>query len=572
MVETSWETEKGGTGERDYAALSYTWGSPKPQAKIEIDGRPFYITQNLDLALRHLRLRRKELKLWADSICINQEDVEERNQHVRQMREIYSAAKETTIFIGEATEGSDVLFNAILDAKYQISIAKTKNEVVKSIRKASGLNRKELIELALHVLWRPYWKRMWVFQEIVVSHNPWVQCGTAKVPWEDLCQSLIAILDVFSKTWGSGYGNEPQRRLEDMYWERRAYRHAQGYGQSPPRWDIASGHEFEGRMKLLDLLVTKRGSEASDSRDMVFALAGIAEKPKNWDPLTITYEKSPALVYMGVVKYLLDHDGSYEVLSQAGPNYHNSNEKHKLPTWVPDWRFKSHPSRKIVDWVPPLPSSKNFVQSNHIFLEEYGILVCIGNKFETVFSIGDTVEEIKPPPDSLDRVTWDNKWYRRKMIEHGVLSDPSTKLGTVNQLFTHSHPLTYERKLAKTKGGILCLVPRETEVGDAICQFTGSRVPFILRPLKAEDWKQEGPSVWSKFAGKLKSWLFGSDSSDSYPDIINTAISEGLHAENIENDCLLIQHYKFIGECYVDGLMSGIAPGKEERKIAFALH
>jgi hypothetical protein len=301
VIETSWAKEKSGPTSRGYMALSYTWGSPKPQAKIEIDGRPFYITKNLELALRHLRSRRMELKLWADSICINQEDVEERNQHVRQMRAIYSAANETTIFLGEATEGSDVLFNAIKESKFQISIAKTKNEVVKSLVKASGLKRKELIEVALQILWRPYWKRMWVFQEIVVSHNPWVQCGAVRVPWEDVCQSLIAILDVFSTTWGAGYGNEPQRRLEDMYWERRAYRHAKGYDQNHPGWDMASGHEFQGRMKLLDLLVTKRGSEATDSRDMVFAVAGIAEKPNHWHPLSITYEKSPALVYMGYV-------------------------------------------------------------------------------------------------------------------------------------------------------------------------------------------------------------------------------------------------------------------------------
>jgi len=245
-----------------------------------------------------MRLQRKELRLWADSICINQDDVEERNQHVRQMRDIYSAAEQTTIFLGEATEASDIVLHAIKDAKHELSEAKTRNAVVKSLMKVSGLRRTELAAKALQVLWRPYWMRMWIFQEIVVSHNPWVQCGSVRVPWDDFCQAMVALLHSDSNQFGAGYGIEPKRRLEDIFWERRSWRHAQGVVQSVPNWDMASGHEFENRMNLLDLLVTKRGSEASDSRDMVFAISGIATKPKEWDPVSITYEKSPALVYM----------------------------------------------------------------------------------------------------------------------------------------------------------------------------------------------------------------------------------------------------------------------------------
>ena len=89
-----------------------------------------------------------------------------------------------------------------------------------------------------------------------------------------------------------------RNRLENIYWERRAYKHAQGLVQRAPSWNMASSHEYEGRMKLLDLLVTKQGSEATDSRDMVFAVSGVATKPKSWSQLSITYEKSPVDVFM----------------------------------------------------------------------------------------------------------------------------------------------------------------------------------------------------------------------------------------------------------------------------------
>jgi hypothetical protein len=130
-------------------------------------------------------------------------DTEERNRHVRQMRSIYSAANETTIFLGEATEGSDALLHAMDHAKVEIALATTKNAVVKSLMNTSGLSKSELVEKAFEILWRRYWRRIWIFQEIFVSDNPWVQCGRVKVPWELFCQALIALFHSDVKQWGA---------------------------------------------------------------------------------------------------------------------------------------------------------------------------------------------------------------------------------------------------------------------------------------------------------------------------------------------------------------------------------
>jgi hypothetical protein len=301
VVETTWSAERAqNAAGKGYLALSYTWGDLSQKSRIEIDGRHFQVTKNLECSLRHLRLERSVTRLWADSVCINQEDVEERNLHVSQMRDIYNAATQTTIFLGEATEGSDALLGAIQNAAGSISEAATRSAVLASLVKVSGMRKLDLQKEALNILWRSYWKRIWIFQEIVVSTNPWVQCGGISVPWEMFCQAVIALLGSNAKATygGSGYSNEPRQRLEDMYWERRAYRLAHGHTEPRPTWNMGGGHEFEGRMKLLDLLVTKRGSQATDSRDMIFAVSGIATKPKGPSPLSITYEKSIAEVYM----------------------------------------------------------------------------------------------------------------------------------------------------------------------------------------------------------------------------------------------------------------------------------
>ncbi|KAI9768262.1 MAG: hypothetical protein M1839_004156 [Geoglossum umbratile] len=65
---------------------------------------PFHITHNLFLALKHLRLPYNERKLWIDAICINQEDVEERNQQVQIMQQIYWRARRVIVLLGERVQ------------------------------------------------------------------------------------------------------------------------------------------------------------------------------------------------------------------------------------------------------------------------------------------------------------------------------------------------------------------------------------------------------------------------------------------------------------------------------------
>lgn len=71
-----------------YEALSNTWGSPKSCKDMFIqnsDGeqRKLPVTKNLALALRHLRSITAPRTLWTDAICINQEDIKERNTQMK---------------------------------------------------------------------------------------------------------------------------------------------------------------------------------------------------------------------------------------------------------------------------------------------------------------------------------------------------------------------------------------------------------------------------------------------------------------------------------------------------------
>ncbi|KAK0646886.1 heterokaryon incompatibility protein-domain-containing protein [Cercophora newfieldiana] len=78
-----------------YEALSYTWGSPGLISNILLNGQPFSIQENAAAALRRLRHPHGARRVWVDAICINQEDVHEKEGQLPLMRKIYEEAEQT---------------------------------------------------------------------------------------------------------------------------------------------------------------------------------------------------------------------------------------------------------------------------------------------------------------------------------------------------------------------------------------------------------------------------------------------------------------------------------------------
>ncbi|KAN0108037.1 Heterokaryon incompatibility protein (HET) domain containing protein [Hyaloscypha variabilis] len=96
-------------------ALSYEWGSPTRDREIICEGKSLKVTANLVVALTRLGPATKELEhterakgpqtsrlLWVDALCINQDDIDERNEQVKLMGDIYRNARRTLAWIGEA--------------------------------------------------------------------------------------------------------------------------------------------------------------------------------------------------------------------------------------------------------------------------------------------------------------------------------------------------------------------------------------------------------------------------------------------------------------------------------------
>src|SRR5271154_5593478 len=87
----------------EYETLSYVWGDPKKTKPITVGGEIFNATDNLVDFLGCLRQQTAVRFLWADAICIDQGNAEEKSGQIGLMSRIYRQAKEAHIWFGHFT-------------------------------------------------------------------------------------------------------------------------------------------------------------------------------------------------------------------------------------------------------------------------------------------------------------------------------------------------------------------------------------------------------------------------------------------------------------------------------------
>jgi hypothetical protein len=93
-----------------FDAISYNLGPAVYTDCVWIDHTKPAVTPTLGQALRALRTSNSEmpLYLWANALCINQHDIEEKSIQVQKMFIIYSKAAATLVWLGPADKCTDL--------------------------------------------------------------------------------------------------------------------------------------------------------------------------------------------------------------------------------------------------------------------------------------------------------------------------------------------------------------------------------------------------------------------------------------------------------------------------------
>jgi hypothetical protein len=155
-----------------YEALSYTWGAPSPTRRIWVNGKPVDIRKKLYDALLCLQRSCEPRLLWADAICIDQNNAQEREHQVGFMDFIYTRAAKVLIWLGRADSMIEKTF---------AGMSENANDVTDD-------QKGECLDWACN---QSYWTRLWVIQELALSRDLRVYVGAQSQTWDRFLSYLM---------------------------------------------------------------------------------------------------------------------------------------------------------------------------------------------------------------------------------------------------------------------------------------------------------------------------------------------------------------------------------------------
>lgn len=400
-----------------YDALSYTWGDPctvylgryrdsnrdqsaskkawdaKP-VDIFVDGQPVSVGISLYTALQSARgVWDKQLcdgpeesclgefsgVIWADAICINQEDLAEKSAQVRMMSRIYQQAQNVVAWLGaqhslstkalvglanlsavfeeNATDRNATDGNATDGNKHRTrlnhgKIARWADYDLKSSKTYETLDMPVISEdtwVGIHeIINRSWFKRAWIVQEVCFARNPILLCGLVQVHLDALVKALMFLqwsgwawqLYCFARspiscttaggkiTWFPGIsdaevaedGTGSLSRIP-LYQSRQSHNFNANWGYMIANNRFGLGVEttfgfgIDYKLDLETLLGHHRSTEAGDPRDKIYAFLSLAQN--NCGPLELVadYKLSVRDVYTQAIRFLIASSGTLRSLS-----------------------------------------------------------------------------------------------------------------------------------------------------------------------------------------------------------------------------------------------------------------
>ena len=184
-----------------FEALSYVWGDGNLCQRIFCNKSVIKITQSLFDALIHLRHPKTARMLWIDAVCIDQNNNDEKIEQIARMKDIYQHANQVVIWLGLADESTSQALDLI-----QLAAKCLRQESGQSMPQgdcsrfgepfSDERNRQRgfppLAELeswlsVTALFARSWFSRCWTFQEAVLAAKAVIQIGAQLLDWADLC-------------------------------------------------------------------------------------------------------------------------------------------------------------------------------------------------------------------------------------------------------------------------------------------------------------------------------------------------------------------------------------------------
>ncbi|KAF4977721.1 hypothetical protein FZEAL_5815 [Fusarium zealandicum] len=529
--------------EPQYEAISYVWGTEGRCSEIACDGRFLPLTRSIQGALQRVRHATSSRRLWADQICINQDDIAERSRQVGLMNAIYKGAQHVLVWLGP--DQDDVAGEATAMIHYLHAVF-TNDEMHDEFRLAHSerlLHQDQKPWLPFSKMTKLQWfNRIWIVQEIGTTAPATLYWGNAEIDWELL--SLVA--GVLSERYYLLRSRFVLLTPNIRYLHKRFVE---------PEEDYSIDHH---RGPFIYALHRARHLLAKDPRDHVYAFLGhfsIHTGSKSLAELVPDYSRSIEDIYYDVAARELSGCESLLLLSTSygvpATYTRRPVTKGDLPTWVPDWRLvplhiigvPQAPHRASGDLHPQLHIDDrgrtlhirgvridrlrqptwtfwgNAFQLRRTPGRQLAIeliwRVCGRNRFFSLqqrypngdsafFALVQTLTNAcvgydrTRPYEDIPKTEWlanGAAYVVRALGKHRTIAPELHELAQSGDAFKWSHEatlVTRYRAFAVTAGGYFVLGPDVMELGDVVAVLYGGRTPFLLRKMENSRWMLVG--------------------------------------------------------------------------------
>jgi hypothetical protein len=307
-----------------YNALSYCWGDDQVTTTIICDGRSLSITKSLFSALQQFRDENCFLPLWTDAVCINQANDEEKTAQAQMMLEIYQKATVVIAWLGNPSATDESGFMFIKELYNKFGNPSLEDLVDISFARNLGVPKidSEQWKAFCGVLYKPYFFRVWIIQEVLAARRCIVQCGPLKLD-RSVVLAAGGIVDKYHHLKSIVAANAPLPEDPSAI---------ATYYSARDLWFLKSILDRGAEPTICQLLYQTRMFQAKKPLDKIFALIALCS---NVPREIIDYRKTLREVQIDITKMSMEMEESFgpKFLSNVDSSHHGSD----LPSWVVDW-------------------------------------------------------------------------------------------------------------------------------------------------------------------------------------------------------------------------------------------
>jgi hypothetical protein len=375
-----------------YEALSYVWGEPVYTCTLTTSQGCISLTPNLKQALQHIRLPDSVRPIWADAVCINQTNLQERGQQVKLMGQIYSKAGRVLIWLGtDPHHRAHTAFVALNWEHPSYQRWRDRYDFVGSSLTA-----------ITDVLKFPWFSRLWVVQELLLAAGATFFWGSEQIDFKYFHFALlICLLDL---------------------------------GLPPQQWMLKSRPNRE----FLRLLAQTRALQCSDERDRIYAMLSLGYSETDQLSQMITtiepdYTKPAGDLFSEVARLCVQCNKVLELLAEVCHDP-RKDAASIFPSWVPKWSQCSS--------FVPLDTSYhngNFrAPATPLLIEEIlPTLTLPGNKVDTITYAMDSELDPDDLKSTIDRLV--EFWVCRIRVRNNPLPPEERTRNFIRALTCGNH-------------------------------------------------------------------------------------------------------------------------------------